>query len=176
MEKSRLRNLGVERTAQLELFFERYLFKNFLRSGARYKAEHWSKPICEAMNNEHFIITTSSSEQIHSTISSEICSSTRTLKNSISILHRIMKKKEIDRLNLIESGMIRKRINQEVYTRQAIILGHMKNYARLTPVGQESSSYRSFLSNTTNCLTCIGNAKNKAKGIVRNPSSLVDWV
>ena len=117
------RNGRVEKVDQLNLFFERYIFKNFLQSRARVKPEYWSKPISEEMYNETFVITTSSSEQIHSEIKRECCSSTRTLKNSINVLYRLMKQKEIDRRNFVESGQIRKRINNEVYIRQAITLG-----------------------------------------------------
>lgn len=163
--------------AQLEHFFERYILKNFLRSGARIKPELWSQPICEEMNNQTFVITTSSSEQIHSEIKKECCSSTRTLKNSISVLHRIMKRKEIDRRNFVESGLIRKRTNEEVYIRQAIVLGYMKNLSRLRAVSQDSSAYRSFQSNITNALTCIGSAKNKAKIVVKSgASNRAEWV
>ena len=141
------------------------------------KPEHWSQPICEEMHNQTFVITTSSSEQIHSEIKKECCSSTRTLKNSISVLHRIMKRKEIDRRNFVESGLIRKRTNEEVYIRQAIVLGYMKNLSRLRAVSQDSSAYRSFQSNITNALTCIGSAKNKAKIVVKSgASNRAEWV
>ena len=151
--------------------------RNFLRSTARYRPEVWSVNIGNEVRQETFVTTSCSSEQIHSTIKSKLTTTTRTLKNSVAVLYKVMKTKEIDRRNLIETGIIRKRLNREILVKQAIVLGHLRNFDRLTPVGPESSRYRSFQSNLTNALTALGSAKYRARMIVNgSPTSLFEWV
>ena len=167
----------MEKTSNLEHYFNNYIMKNFLRSTARYRPEVWSVNIGHEVRQETFVTTSCSAEQIHSTIKSKLTTTTRTLKNAVAVLHKVMKTKEMDRRNLNETGMIRKRLNREIMVKQAMILGHLTNFDKLRVVGPESSGYRRFQSNLTNALTALGNAKYRAHIIVKtSPSSLFEWV